>query len=85
MNIEYTNGSRELTQHEDAKAAVRHLAQRLVEREGQIRNARLMIVGDEIEHAGRRYRLTDAGFKRMGDRGGLYDLVRSDRELLGLA
>lgn len=85
MNIDYKDGTRELTKLADAKAAVRHLAQRLAEREGEIKDARLMTVGDEIEHAGRRYQLTDAGFKRVGGCGGLYELVRSDRKMLGLA
>jgi hypothetical protein len=85
MNIDYKNGTSELTEHKDAKEAVRHLARRLVEREGEIKDARLLTVGDEIEHAGRRYRLTEAGFKRLGGSGGLYELVRSDRTFLGLS
>lgn len=85
MNIEYQDGTKELTEHASAKAAVKHLANRLVERAGQITNAELLVEGDEVTHAGRFYRLTAAGFKRMGSNGGLYDLARSDRELLGLA
>lgn len=85
MNIDYKNGTKELTEHEDAKKAVAHLMRRLAEREGEVKDAKLMTEGDEVEHAGRRYRLTAAGFKRIGHSGGLYDLVRSDREMLGLA
>jgi hypothetical protein len=84
MQITRPDGIQELTQHASAADAVRHLAQRLVDLEGNVTEAKLVTVGGEVEQGGRRYRLTDAGWRRVGGSGGLYELARSDLAILGL-
>lgn len=85
MQITRPDGIQELTQHQSAADAVKHLAQRLVDLEGNVTEAKMVTVGGEVEQGGRRYRLTEAGWRRVGGSGGLYDLARSDRAILGLA
>lgn len=84
MQITRSDGIQELTQHPSAADAVKHLAQRLVDLEGNVTEVKMVTVGGEVEQGGRRYRLTEAGWRRVGGSGGLYDLARSDRTILGL-
>ena len=85
MQITRGDGIQELTQHPNAAAAVAHLAQRLVDLEGNVTEAKMVTVGGEVEQGGRRYKLTEAGWRRVGGSGGLYELARSDRAILGLS
>ena len=84
MQITRSDGIQELTQHASAADAARHLAQRIADLDGNVTEAKMVTIGSEIDKGGKRCRLTNAWWRRVGDSGGLYDLVRSDRTILGL-